>query len=193
MALAQETIGLKLDGLIDIMFDHFYGQEKDTRPPEQKLYLEPKTNRLILPTENIYAFLFGENPPGCAKSEGKAGNDYIRIGQSHVVINPVDFIPFQRDGKDIIFEGFEDENSLYITEFSPRVRGPDGSSIKTNPKKRPALKVPWSLTLSVTVVKNNKISTEKIFNWFQAGGIFIGLGTYRPRYGRFSVTMVFLA
>jgi len=56
MALAQETIKLQLDGMSDIMFDQFYGQEKDTRPPEQKLYLEPKTNKLVFPTENIYAF-----------------------------------------------------------------------------------------------------------------------------------------
>ena len=90
MALAQETIKLQLDGMSDIMFDQFYGQEKDTRPPEQKLYLEPKTNKLVFPTENIYAFLFNENPPGCAKSEGKKGKEFIRMGQAHVVIDPFD-------------------------------------------------------------------------------------------------------
>jgi len=190
MALAQETIKLQLDGMSDIMFDHFYGQEKDTRPPEQKLYLEPKTNKLVFPTENIYAFLFNENPPGCAKGEGKKGKEFIRMGQAHIVIDPFDYIPFQREGKDIIFEDFEDTDLLYISEFSPRMRGPGGSSIKANPKQRPVLKVPWSLTFDVTIVKNSLINKEKIFNWFTSGGITIGLGTYRPRFGRFGTTII---
>jgi hypothetical protein len=190
MAPSVEKIKLQLDGMSDIMFDHFYGQEKDTRPPEQKLYLEPKTNKLVFPTENIYAFLFNENPPGCAKTEGKMGKDFIRIGLAHVIIDPDPFISFQRKGKDIIFEDFEDDDLLYVTEFSPRTRGPGGSSIKCNPKKRPALKVPWSLAFEVTIIKNDKINSEKIYNWFTKGGITIGLGTYRPRFGRFSTTVI---
>ena len=81
MALAQETIKLQLDGISDIMFDQFYGQEKDTRPPEQKLYLEPKTNKLVFPTENIYAFLFNENPPVAPRAKAKKARNLSEWGR----------------------------------------------------------------------------------------------------------------
>lgn len=186
----QETIKLRLTGRTDIMFDRFYGQEADTRPPEQKFYLA-SGNRIVLPTENIYSFLFGEYPAGCAKSiEGKKGKDYIRTGQAFVTITPQDFVPFKRNGKDIIFTDFKgNDDSYYITEFSPRVR--KGTlSIKQNVKKRPAIRCPWTLEFELQVFKNNLISTEKLFNWFTSGGIVIGLGTYRPRYGSFEVGII---
>lgn len=184
--IKQDKIRLTLNGQSEIMFDRFYGQEKDTRPPEQKFYLV-EGNVIVLPTENLYSFLFNENPPGCAKSEGKGGKDYIRIGQSHLFIDPVDFIPFKRNGKDIVFDGFEGNEDIYhITGFAPRTK--QGSlSIKQNLKKRPALKTPWALTFTITLVKNEKITADKVINWFHNGGITIGLGTYRPRFGRFSV------
>jgi hypothetical protein len=187
--LKQEQITIKLSGLCDIMFDHFYGQEKDTRPPEQKFYLT-EVNKIVLPTENLYAFLFAENPAGCARSEGKQGKDYIRTGYSHVVIDPADFIPFQRDSKDIVFTDWDNEDSYYISEFTPRTRASGGLSIKQNLKKRPVLKDPWALTFTITIIKNNLIDSTKVFNWFDKYGITIGLGTYRPRFGRFTAQLM---
>lgn len=186
MELESKTLKLELTGISDIMFDRFYGQEKDTRPPEQKFYLI-EGNKIVLPTENLYSFLFGENPQGAAKTEGKKGKEYIRMGYSHVVIDPSDHIPFQRNNKDIIFKGFEgNEDNYYISEFSPRTKMASGpNSIKQNLKKRPVLKAGWTLQFSITIIKNPLITVDKMFNWFSDGGILIGLGTYRPRFGRF--------
>jgi hypothetical protein len=191
MELKTDSITLRVDGACGIMFDRFYGQEKDTRPPEQKFYFAPG-NKIVLPTENLYSFLFGENPAGAAKSEGKKGKEYIRMGYSHVLIDPVESTPFQRNGKDIVFDGWEgNEASYYISEFSPRTKMASGpNSIKQNLKKRPVLLPPWSVTFTVTIIKNPLITAEKIFNWFSDGGILIGLGTYRPRFGRFSITEI---
>lgn len=187
MAEAQlsKTITVTLEGLSDFMFDRFFGHEKGDRPPEQKLYLA-QNNRVVLPSENIWAFLFGENPQGCAKAfEGKGSKEFIRIGQAHLVIEPP-LIPFMRGDKPIIFTEF-DRESFYVSEFAPRTK--QGSlSIKQEIKKRPVLMRPWALSFQMVLVKNNKIDDNRLFNWFTRGGIEIGLGTYRPRYGRFSVT-----
>lgn len=191
LELEHKKVTLELTGTSDIMFDRFYGQEKDTRPPEQKFYLA-EGNRIVLPTENLYSFLFAENPAGAAKSEGKKGKELIRMGYSHVVIDPADHIVFKDEaGKDIVFEGWEDnEDRYYISEFSPRTKMSGGLSIKQNLKKRPVLKTPWNLSFTVTIIKNQLITVEKIYNWFNDGGLVIGLGTYRPRFGRFTAKII---
>lgn len=183
--LKIEDISVTLEGLSDIMFDPFHGQEKDTKPPEQKFYMA-EGNVISLPSENVFAFLFSEtNPPGCAKSfEGKGSKEYIRMGQAHVVIEPF-LIPFCRDGGDIKFGGFDDK-SCYVSEFAPRTKL--GSlSIKQNVKLRPVLMLPWTLKCTIRLVENPKVDKVRLFNWFARGGILIGLGTYRPRFGRFTV------
>ena len=66
-----QKIKVKVDGIADIMFDRFIDHSKMDIPPEQKLYLSGD-NQVVFPSENIYAFLFGEDPQGCAKTfEGK--------------------------------------------------------------------------------------------------------------------------
>jgi len=177
-------IDVRLDSLADIMFDRFIDHSKDERPPEQKLYLF-RGNKLVLPAENIVSFLFGDDPPGCAKAfEGKKGKEYIRAGLGHVFINPV-FIPFLRDEKEVIFKGF-DVDYMYLHEGSGRTK--QGSrSIKQPMKKRPVFCHPWSLEFKISVVKNSFIDETKLYNWFVRGGILISIGTYRPRFGRFEI------
>ena len=184
--LEVEEIKATLEGLADIMFDPFVRQEKDTRTAEQKWYLA-SDNQIVLPSENIWAFLFNEgNPAGCARTfEGKQGKEYIRMGQAHIVLEPA-VIPFLRDGKPICFKGFDDK-SCYVTNFSPRVKS-QSLSIKQDVKPRPVLKLPWALSFTIKLVKNGKIDSTKLLNWFQRGGIEIALGTYRPRFGRFWVS-----
>ena len=185
MDLHIKQVTVTLDGLADIMFDRFIRQEKDTRPAEQKLYLD-EGNRIVCPAENLWTFMFGDNPPGCARSfEGKKGREFARIGQAHIVINPA-LVPFQRDGQDIVFKDFDD-TGIAITRFSPRTKMSGGGSIKQDVKERPLLKLPWSLTFQISIVENALVDETRVLNWFQQGGIMIGLGTYRPRFGRFTV------
>jgi hypothetical protein len=186
----KETTSTKLvitlAGLADMMFDPFFGQEKDTRPPEQKWYLN-SDNVVCLPAENLWSFLFrGGKPVGCALAfQGKQGGEYQRIGQAHMVISPSGLIPFSRNGKPIIFNDF-DGKSCYVSEFAPCTK--NGSlSVKQNIRKRPVLMLPWELTFNVLLFKNTKIDSTVIYNWFVQGGIQIGLGNYRPRFGRFQV------
>jgi len=183
--METQKISVKLSGLSDIMFDPFIDHSKEERPPEQKLYLYGE-NKLVLPAENIIAFLWGESPQGCArKFEGKAGKNYTSIGLGHVNVDPV-IIPFTDNGKEIKFTGF-DNGKLWIHEGSPRTK--QGTlSIKQPRKKRPVLTLPWELSFTISYIKNNLIDDNKLYNWFVAGGLQIALGTYRPRFGRFEVS-----
>lgn len=182
--LEIKTIKVSLSSLSDIQFDRFYGQEKDTRPADQKLYLG-NNNEVVLPSENIYAFLFGETPAGCGKAfEGKRGKEYIRVGQAHVVIDP-SLIPFTRNDQPIIFKGFEGQD-FYVSEFAPRTKS--GSlSIKQDVRRRPVLRTPWELQFTIKLVKNGLIGEDRLYNWFMRGGVEIALCNYRPRFGRFVV------
>lgn len=167
------------------MFDRFI--DYSDHPPEQKLYLTDD-NALVLPQDNIVAFLFGEDPAGCAKAfEGKRAKPYIRVGNSHVFIKE-SVAPFTRDGKPIKFDSFDDSDLWYIKESSGRTKQ-GARSIKQEVKPRPVLRLPWSLKFTIILVKNELIDETKLYNWFVSGGIQIGFGTYRPRYGRFNVEM----
>jgi hypothetical protein len=176
---------VKLAGVSEIMFDRFYDYSTEQKPPEQKLYLTNE-NICVLPQANIEAFLFGENPQGCAKAfEGKRGKEYVRMGMSHVFIDEA-VIPFTDErGNPISFQGF-DGKTFWVHEGSPRSK--KGSlSIKQEVKQRPVLKMPWNLLFTFRLVKNNMIDDTKLYNWLVRGGMQIALGTYRPRWGRFVV------
>lgn len=179
-------IKVKLDGLADIMFDKFIDHSKENRPPEQKLYLA-EGNKVVLPAENVRAFLFSENSPaGCAKTfEGK---EYVRIGYGYAHISPV-LIPFvdTSSGKPIEFKSFDDGRfSIYLS--AGRTKASTGSNtIKQEAKPRPLMKLPWSIMFTIDLIKNGYIDENKLYNWFVAGGKQIALGTYRPAFGRFEV------
>jgi len=179
-------IDVHIEGIADIMFDKFFDHSKEQRPPDQKLYLSTG-NTTGLPSLNINAFLFNQKGNSCAtKFEGKKRNDYISVGQSHVAISP-QFIPFKNDkGKDIVFTDFND-GLFYVATIAPTTKLPGGGIIKQEAKPRPVLRLPWYLEFQINLVENNLINENKLHNWFESGGILIGLGTYRPTYGRFLV------
>ena len=192
--LKAYKINVVLDGFSDIMFNRFYDHSKEVRPADQKFYLNPDgSNQLVLPSENIYAFLFGENPMGAAKVKEKRGaGEFIRVGQSHLFIDPL-IIPFTDDkGKPIKFnpntgnKGFGGSTPFYIYLSGGRTKL--GSlSIKQEAQPRPVLKLPWRLSFTITLLDNAILDPLKLENWFNECGITVALGAHRPRFGRFQV------
>lgn len=183
--LEMQKIAVKLEGLTDIMFDRFIDHSKDIRPPEQKMYLITG-NKLVLPSENIESFLFGmKGPPGCAlKFEGKEGRNYSSMGLAHVIISPLE-IPIMAKGKQVVYKDFKGKQ-FYVYRSSPKI-GSGINVVKSEIKPRPVLRLPWSVSFQLKVIKNNLIDDVRLYNWFVAGGVQIALGTYRPKFGRFAV------
>lgn len=179
-----EKIGVRLEGLSDIMFDKFIDHSEQQRPPEQKLYLA-EGNKVVLPADNIFYFLFAEKPEGAVKVfEKKKARPIRAVGMSSVIIDPL-VIPLEREGEEVVFREFG-KGGLYVYWASPIVK--KGTMIiKQEQKARPALKLPWSLSFTISLIKNDTIDSERLHNWFDQGGLVVGVGTYRPRFGRFAV------
>jgi len=178
-------ISVTIESLSDIMFDQFFDHSKEPRPPEQKLYLDGR--QAGFPSINFMAFLFNQKGNSCAtKFEGKKRNEYISIGFSHISISP-SHIPFLWKDKPVILKSLEDDERFYIFRGAPTTKMPGGGFIKQEAKPRPVLKIGWSLEFEITLFKNNLINDQKLRNWFEMGGIVIGIGTYRPLFGRFSI------
>ncbi len=175
------TFKVKLTGKVPILFNRFRTMDGETAP-EDKLHLEGK--KIIVPSELIYAFFFQEKPGGCAQRfEGKAYKAIAKTGIASMGIEPT-AIPLTSNGEEIIFDrfdknGVDEKSGVYIHE-----------SIITNPKpmivKRPAIDN-WGLEFTITLYKNDKLQKDKLQGWLERGGSTVGLGSYRPRYGRFDV------
>ena len=181
-----QKIEIGLEGAADILFDKFYDHSEEPRPADQKFYLA-QGNILVLPAANVRAFLFNEKGTSCAsKFEGKKKKDYISVGRSHAVISP-QLIPFKDEkGKPIAFTSF-DNGKFYINLEGGTTKMSGGGIIKQEAKPRPVMKLPWFLDFEISLVENNLIDQAKLHNWFEAGGILIALGSYRPDHGRFTV------
>jgi len=180
-------INVTLEGIADLMFNRFVDHSKEVRPPDQKLYLA-EGNKLVIPAENIVAgFLFGENPPGCAKTfEGRKSKNYIRIGYGHVFVEP-GLIPIRNEKKELVFDGF-DNGMFWMFSVGGRTKASSGPlSIKQPAEPRPVLKMPWFIDFQIKVLGNPLVNETKLFNWFTQGGLEIALCAYRPRFGRFIV------
>ncbi len=97
------------------------------------------------------------------------------------------YIPILRDGEPITVGRFSDElepeSGLYLHRSVARL-----DKGIPNPKERPTLPLPWALEFTLSIFPNKEIKEEALKNLFIMGGIAIGLGTYRGRYGKFQVT-----
>jgi hypothetical protein len=182
-------IDVTLEGFSDIMFDRFFDHSGEDRPPERKLYLD-EGNKVVLPAECINSFLFRDLPPtGIIRFVEKRGaKDFIALGQAYLSINPT-LIPFHdKNGKAIVFEKFGSSSQFMVNDWSAGITKMSGGKvIKQEVRKRPILKLPWFLSFAITLIKNDKVTVEKLQSWFEVGGFATALGTYRPKHGRFVV------
>jgi hypothetical protein len=182
-----ESTKVKCIGIVGLLEDRFTDMSADERPPEQKLYLDGKS-QLIYPSENIFSFLYSQDA-GCAKRfEGKRWMEYSKQGMAYTSIIP-EFPTIGRNGKAIKFIGFKNEydEEAHIRVLHHKAIVKKGKLSIPSPKTRPLIETPWEVEFEVTIANNSLISIEKIQNWFMRGGIEIGFGTYRPRFGRFMV------
>lgn len=190
LTVVKRTI--QFNGLRPIMFDRYAG-DNDTRLAwHEKIYLKPGTNRLALPTANIFSFYTAHNTSSAPKRlrDKRKYKDICNSIQSFVMFEATDgseYIEFQRDGTPIEVGTFDTDNDPLsgLTLHRSVARLDKGIP---NPKERPLLPLPWSLEFIMTIVPNEHIKESEIRNLAIQGGIAIGLGTFRGQYGKFEVT-----
>jgi len=170
------TRQVTLNGLSDLMFDRYAGDNDTALAIEEKLYYADDGKTLVLPVQNLFSFLAAENTQSCAKRFcGKKWKGVAAAVKSCLVILP-DPIPIL-DGK---FTGFNEK--VQIRHDVARLKNG-----VPNPKERPFIRRPWQLRFEIELFENEYLKETTLRQHFEKGGLLIGLGTYRPQFGRFEV------
>jgi hypothetical protein len=134
-----------------------------------------------MPSINLYSLLCSENGKSvCKQFFGRNGKNIALGIASYTSIEPFD-VPI-----------LDDKGSITFTEFNEQIhavhhvaRLPKGIP---NPKDRPQLELPWRVEFMVSYQENKYCTLENLRQAFAMGGI-LGLGTFRPFYGRYEMTL----
>lgn len=178
---------VKLEGICDIMFDRYSGDNNTRLEPWQKLYFAADGKIICFPSLNIMSFLSAHNTNSAPKRlmDKRKFKDAANAALSYVSINPR-MIPFERNGKPVEFGKFEGDvdplSGVYIHRAVARL-----DKGIPNPKERPVLPLPWSLDFELMMMPNKEIAEQQILNFFDQGGLALGLGTFRGVFGKFRV------
>lgn len=181
------TRKVRLEGIADIMFDRYAGDNNTQLEVWQKLYFAPDGQTLVLPALNIMSFLSAHNTNSAPKRlrDKRKYKDIANSMLSFVMINPT-LIPFLRDAVPIKFDRFDGDEDLSSGVYIHRSVARLDKGIP-NPKVRPVLPLPWEIEFDLSIMPNREIQEQDIINLFDEGGRAIGLGTFRGVFGKFIV------
>jgi len=178
----MKNVGVTLTSLAPLMFNTFRGQEDI--PPERKLNLASADNTtVILPGANILGFLTSKLVGrSCINTFVPAKERPERQAEvmASVAISPVE-IPILRDGQPILFTGAWD-GGVYVDE-----RAAQASKTARVLARRPVVAEPWSVAFVLSLAETDYVTEERLRRWFVEGGLMVGLGAFRPFFGRFEV------
>lgn len=179
MAMQDKAIiAVRLEGLRPLMFDRYAGDNNTQLPVAEKMYLGPG-GALMMPALNILSLLVAENTKSvCRQFFGKNGKTIALGISSYTAIDPFD-IPICDDNGPIRFTGWNGQISQ--AKHVARVKGGI-----PNPKERPVLALPWRIDFTVEYIENKFCSFENLRQAFDMGGT-LGLGTFRPMFGRYQL------
>jgi hypothetical protein len=184
-----------IEGVMSIMFDRYPGDNDTQLTPSQKLYFGEDGKTLVMPAINIMSFLSSKNTDSAPKRllDSRKYKKFTEACASFVMIqaNTDEYsedIVFMRDGKPIEFSGLDENevcssSGVWVSRDVARLE----KGIP-NPKVRPVLPLDWSLTFKLSLFPNEQVQEQQLKNVFEKGGVAVGLGTWRGRYGKFKVS-----
>lgn len=179
---------IKLTGTRPVMFDRYAGDNTTQLEPHQKLYLEPGTAVIGIPSANIISFLSAHNTNSAPKRLRDA-RKFKKIANAMLSFVEIeeDFIPLHRDGKPIVFGKFVEDVDKSSGAYVHRAVARLDKGIP-NPKVRPVIPTPWEINFTLILYPNNEIKEQEIINLIEEGGRAIGLGTFRGVFGKFKIS-----
>ena len=184
MEIQIKRIQVKIEGFKPLLFNKFCGIKDEEVPTERKFDYDDKG--VFIENTRLYNFLFdvgdtagSRNTIGAIKMfTGRKHKELIIKGNSCIGIEPME-IYLTRAGKNIKFEGFGkngiDEKEAKTGKGKPQI------------VKRPLINNPWEAEVQINLTENDDISFQDLEGWFGRGGMIIGLGAWRPRFGQFIV------
>ena len=186
------TRRVRLRGLTEIMFDRYAGDNQTRLSWDQKIYLRPGTDQLVLPALNIISFFTAHNTNSAPKRlrDKRMYKGICNAILSFCTIQGTDGdqtnITFKRDDQPITVGTFgedrDEKSGIYLHRSVARLE----KGIP-NPKERPVLPLPWALEFDLTIHPNKEIKEQEIKNLLAEGGMAIGLGTFRGVFGKFVI------
>ena len=185
LAAIQRTV--RLDGVTEIMFDRYAGDNSTKLEWHQKLYYVPGTHTVCVTAMAISSFLSSHNTNSAPKRlrDKRKYKDICNALLSFTAVAPA-YIPLLRHGTPIVTGTFGDDrdpdSGIYLHRSVARL-----DKGIPNPKERPVVPLPWALEFTLTILPNKEIKEQEIYNLFEDGGLAIGLGTYRGVFGKFVV------
>lgn len=186
MASNMTTIKVQLKGIRPLMFDRYAGDNNTQLPVHEKMYLDAGA-RLIMPALNILSMLTATNTMSVARQFFGRNGKNIALGiNAYTNITPFEIPILDNDGP-IIFKGFGETSYMYagrlsIVKHVARLKGGI-----PNPKERPLLDLPWHLEFEIDYQDNKLCTLENLRSAVTMGGT-LGLGTFRPIFGRYMLT-----
>ena len=169
--MKNEQIEIKITGIKPIILNGYVSKDDVNIPVEKKLNFD--NGNIVITSERIMSFLIDNNPKlpsGCIKlfTEKKKYKDLIPKAKAYVAISPR-IIPIAKKG-----------------DFVSREDKVGGGGVP-NMIKRPMIEN-WEANFNITLWENPDITFNKLKDWFDRGGIEVGLGAWRPFYGQFIVS-----
>jgi hypothetical protein len=186
----QTVRTVRLRGLTPIMFDRYPGDNDTKLEVWQKLNFVPDTRIIALPVAAIISFLSAQNTDSAPKKllDPRKYKKFCSACASFVQIADVytTHLPFTRDAMPVEFGKLDGEADPLSGVYTDRDVARLDKGIP-NPKVRPVLPLPWEVEFKLTLYPNRDLQEQQLLNVFTLGGIAVGLGTNRPRYGKFEV------
>lgn len=166
-------------GLRPLMFDRYAGDNNTQLPTGEKMYLD-SSRHMIMPALNVMSLLCSENTKSVSRQFFGKNGKTIALGiASYCNIEPFEIPILDGDGKQIIFSDFNEK--IYIHRAVARL--PKGVP---NAKERPTIALPWEITFTIEYTQNIYCTLENLRQALAMGGT-LGLGTFRPFFGRYEL------
>lgn len=177
----MKELEVLLSGVSPWMWNAFRGQEEI--PPERKLHVSTDGKTLILPAANIMGFL-------TSTLVGRSCvNTFVPPKERPTVKAEVlasvalreNEIPILGDKDPILWTGFN--GKVYVDE-----RPAQASKTSRDIVRRPVISLPWAVRFHLLLNETEYVTEARMRDWFIQGGIVVGLGAFRPFFGKFEVT-----
>ena len=183
-----------LRGICPIMFDRYPGDNDTQLTPSQKLYYVGGSNTLAIPSINVMSFLSAKNTDSAPKRllDSRKYKKFTEACASFVMIAAdseeySEDLVLTRGGVPLVFGGFNDDE---IDEATGVFIKRDVARLEKgipNPKVRPVLPLDWEVSFRLSLFPNDQIQEQQLKNVFERGGVAVGLGTWRGRFGKFTI------
>jgi hypothetical protein len=175
-----KKIKITLNGVTPILFDKYAGDNKTQLSFMEKVYLE--NGNMVLPSLNVMSFLSAQNTESATQRVvGRGYKEVCKSALSYVTIEEFN-IPFMRNDNFIVGNDDNIKRHFAVAKIMK------GKLAIPNPKERPMLETPWSLSFTINLLETPSLREELLKKIFEQGGHAVGLGTFRGVFGKFMVS-----